>query len=288
MANVKEAIKLAALGLGIGIGDSSRDQSCPQCGRVGDFGITRTDQGLLYHCYRATCGFAGFISSNGNEYTSKVTPQKIFEPRLFTRPLKPLTALLKPWLLQKYNIEADIAQKQGIRWSYTENRLYMPIFTYEGYQAGCVTKKLPPEFITPTTDVDLYNKDKKSLCYWQNDVIKLHFPINPGRSSCRSIVVVEDQLSSIRALESHHDACALLGTTFSDAQAGYLAQRYDTLILALDADTWQPDKDNVRKDSLGYKYERRYGLLFKKFIVKRITKDVKDMQPDELRKELEV
>lgn len=284
MINVKEMIKLAALSLDIG--DSSRDQPCPQCGRAGDFGITRTDQGLLYHCYRATCGFAGFVSSSGSEYISKPKQPKLFEPKPFTRPLGRLTAGLKRWLLQKYNISPSAALEQGIRWSYTENRLYMPIFTYEGYQAGCVTKKLPPEFITPTTDVDLYNKDKKSLAYWQNDVIKLHFPINPGRSSCRSVVVVEDQLSSIRALESRHDACALLGTTFSDAQAGYLAQRYDTLILALDADTWQSDKDNARKDSLGYKYERRHGLLFKKFIVKRITKDVKDMTPDELKQQL--
>lgn len=277
-------IKLDALD--VAVGETTRNITCPFCAARGDikpgtFAVTRSDTGVLYHCWRASCEAKGFIPSSG--YTLADRPDKTeFAPKYFQHPLRELPVKLRMWLKDMYNLTDEDIRANEIKYSYTENRLALPITTIDGWKAGIITKRLPEQFLTLDTDIERYNMGRKSIVYWESDAVRLDFPSNVTRRGYPdTVVLVEDKLSAIR-LRQFGPAVSLCGSYLTDEMAGFLAVHYRHLIHATDADTWQ----NADKPSLGLRHYHQYGLFFQSFTVRHISKDPKDMTDLEIRQEI--
>ena len=86
---------------------------CPSCGKHSSFSVTRSTNGLLYNCFRASCGFAGFIPLTDEgviSYTlpdkprSAFTPPPINEPDFFKDYLVDLDAIDYEFFSSKYGL----------------------------------------------------------------------------------------------------------------------------------------------------------------------------------------
>lgn len=86
--------------------------------------------------------------------------------------------------------------------------------------------------------------------------------------------MVEDQVSA-KKVGRYAPCVALLGAWLSDAAIEELMEITDTLIIALDPDAYVHS----------LKFKQKYSLAFKNFIVKKLSKDPKDMTDEELIKE---
>jgi len=150
--------------------------------------------------------------------------------------------------------------RYGFKWSPEDVRnLYIPIF-YEGRQVGCVMR-------------DIYKlANPKTKTYWWEDVPKLYQP-DTGWVCKNPCYIIEDPISSIRVAKYAPSKC-ILGSSLTQQHVDFLKQQYDSITLALDADTWS--------HGLPCKYKDKYGLLFNTFELLYIPKDFKDMSEDEL------
>lgn len=251
-------IKLGAIALPVGA--TTIDIVCPWCrgGQNQDqaFAVTRTDDGLLYICYRASCPHSGFIPAYGS---SEARSGTVCKPvREFHRPLKALPNRLRRVLESKYELDWDTQKGQEWKYDYTKDRLYMPVFDYMGYQAGAVVKRLSDDKSIP-----------KTVLYGENGQYhRLHYPRLPEKplvSAGNTLVVVEDIISAVKV--SRILPCvALLGTHMSQDQACELASRYTQLVIALDPDAY--GKALLMAD--------KYGILFQDVSVLDMDQDPKD------------
>jgi hypothetical protein len=278
---LREIIKLESLALGIS--ETTREVPCPSCKHKGDFTITRTDAGLLYRCYRAKCDIHGFIPSLGYELATH-SEQRLFTPKHFNRPLRPLPPRIRKWLRATYYLTPEQIRKNELKYDYIENRLWQPITSFEGYQLGCTAKKLPREFASDECDIETYLAGVKSIAYWETDTAHLDFPADITRAEAkgrpRGIALVEDKLSAIRV--NQFVRCAALGgSNIDDRQIAALSNLTDTIVLALDYDTWEGDGE-----SKSIKLWRKYSLFFKSFQLRLIKNDPKDMTNNEIEQEI--
>ena len=63
--------QLSHLNSELEVGETTRSVQCPFCLKQnGDFAVTRTEDGLLYKCFRVACDSRGFIPSNLGEWVS--------------------------------------------------------------------------------------------------------------------------------------------------------------------------------------------------------------------------
>lgn len=286
MQKLRDQVKLEALSLEVD--DETREIDCPKCVANGDvekgsFTVKRTAPGLLYNCYRTKCGFHGFIPSLGYELRTH-SRETDFTPKVFHRPLRSLPKRIRAWLRETYRLTDEEIRYNEIKYDYSENRLWQPITSIEGLILGSTAKKLPREFATPDCDIERYLTGQKSIAYWEADVPRLDFPIDSP--SCREkrrggICVVEDKLSAIR-VNQFMRCCSLSGSHIDDNQAGALSQLCDTMVLALDFDTWFKKGDQAK----GVKLYQKYGLFFRKFEVRMIQVDPKEMSDDEILEEI--
>lgn len=287
MAKKSEHIKLEALSLHID--ETTRGIMCPWCAdrhdvERGSFVVTRLSEGLVYKCHRAKCSHSGFIPTVGWELTRK--KEKVFEPKYLRRPLKKLPIKVRNWLAEKYLIDRSMQELQEFKYDFTENRLYMPIYDLLSREMGGVSKKLPERLATIETDMDKFHQGEKAIAYWFEDVPKLHFP---KRQECEwkvPITLVEDIPSAIRVQSVTGRVCvSLLGSGLTNEQVGYLTSITDHIILALDADTWDRRKQKGGK-ALSIAYYELYSLFFKRFEMRIVSKDPKDMTDDEILNEV--
>lgn len=250
-----------ALGADLAI-EQTKSCICPECGggehKDVSFSITRTAQGFIYNCFRLKCGIKGFArSGRGEQVVAAVhedKPTRPFLGRTFNLSIRAIH-----WLGERYGISEDTIRDQG--WLRTDDlRLYMPLFDSNGMRWGAQTKS--------------WTFKPKAITYWERDFPpKVHFPLLRMELSRRSLVIVEDVLSSARLAGAGVFSCALLGSDFRQDQAGYLLDCCRNVILVLDKDTWPRGKPQKFKD--------RYGSAFDSFRLIHIERDVKDMTQDE-------
>lgn len=226
----RDAIRIE--GMGLSIGENATTQ-CPFCGGSSrnreSLSISRTDTGLLYNCYRASCPAKGFISSNPSEITKHV-PQPKRKSRPYTKATTLLPEIVSQWLDKSFAISEDTTRAEGWRWNPDEQRIVMPIRDSYHHVIGHNSRYW--------SDLDAGNVGiggGKSITYWNNpDVAKLHVPMATGISG--NVVLVEDMPSAVR-LAQDYNCIALLGTHLTAEMAATLAaMRYDNVIFALDAD----------------------------------------------------
>ena len=259
----EESIKEAALAFDI---DETGLSICPFCRADHEvsLSVTRTDQGLLYNCFRASCGAKGFISSMVGTIPpeTKDIKRKQFKEHKFTKELEQLTPHVLQMMLDQYELTEEELNGQGIKFYRAENRIFMPVFDYRSEQFGGVAKSL-------TKGVRRF----KTINYFDKESSRLSYPRGRDRRT-GSICVVEDILSAIK-VGRYVRSVALLGHTISIEQIKELRNQTDSLILMLDAD--------VIHKALSLK--KKFGFYFRNFSVIYMSNDPKDT-PSEKLKEL--
>lgn len=243
---------------GLGIGESSRGFTCPNCKKAGnDFSVSRIAAGIIYHCFRASCGFSGFIPSE-NTCPKSNKQNKI---KTFTHDLSPLTEEHKDFFYKKYNLLEETLNYFNFSWSKELKRVCIPVIGIQGYNIG-YTCRYYPEL---NNNIDIKPK-------------VLHYPSNRPFAFynieywiSKTLYIVEDPISSIKLWTNNKNSVALLGSHFSKDVA--LSLREYNIIVCLDRDA----------TSTAIKYTKQYALLFPRIEARILTKDIKDMQDKELK-----
>lgn len=241
---------------------------CPACDggstKEASLAISRDDGILKFKCHRASCNFRGRAATVGRQDVSKESERR---DRLGGR--ERYAALRKSgvpegvahFLIEKYFLEGKHFAQGELRWTSEfseegEGRLVMPVRDMRGELYGFTARKLTKGGRGPKT----LNFLENSRGSWYH---------GPGK---QSLLLVEDQLSALRA-SSFVSSVAVLGTHISDfLLADLINSGYTTVYLALDKD--------ARKQGLKTAIRLRSKLKMK---VPDLPKDVKDMTDDELK-----
>jgi len=256
-AEVKELAKQVAL-------EETLTIDCPFCKRVWEqqgrpltwrpnksFSLSRSSTGVLYHCFRASCGSSsGFLP----DVTLEHIPKKEFQPREYSYDLVPLDESTSKLFTDKGFTNEEL-KDAGVRYNPERKTYAFDIRDVNGYTVGIV-------------DRDFGRRVPKAITYWFNDVPKLHFRGNTGGP----ILIVEDIPSAIKG-SRYIQTVALLSSHINLEQVKHLRTLTDTVYLALDDDA--TDK--------AVKLQKRWGFYFKVFTVLPLSKDIKDMDEQELK-----
>jgi hypothetical protein len=257
-------IKQEAIDLDIG---ESKTIYCPFCGVTHEAkcSITKEELGVLYHCFRASCGAKGFIPSLAL-HTPTMQNKKTFKPKPVTHDMEKVP----DWLLEKLYNDHFITEEEVLlsRFKYAPytQRLMMPAYTRQGFEFGYVGKYFGD-------DQDIRRK-WKVVNYFETETTKLHYPITCNLVG-GPVVLVEDILSSVR-VGRHARTISLLGHGISNEQIKEIAGYGRDIILALDSD--------VIQKALSYK--RKFGFSFRNFSIQYLSKDPKDLTDDEIKEEI--
>lgn len=253
--------------MGMHLGDTSRNIACPMCGVDGSFSVTKKHDGILYNCYRASCGTNGFVYSNGSSILR--LPDKSHETsKVNTNPFKgeqsELPKEMQEYLTHKYEITAYSMSTQGWMYEESTHRLIMPLINYFGRRYGVVCKKLPgSSFMGP-----------KAVNYIEEEGnLHLHFPkYNKDYVVDNSVVVIVEDSISATKISTSAPAVALLGTVLGAKEAAFLSSHYRKVLLMLDPDA----------NSKALTISGKYRSLFDMFKVITMADDPKDTKMENL------
>lgn len=245
-------------------GVSVTGRICPKCNGgnsgEGSLAVSRSGDTLLFICHRASCGWRGRINLNGGGAVSGESPAPSAERsdgrnRYASLGQGALPEEIKRYLADQYEIGELLQAKGLLRWTTKHSppghgRLVLPVIDHAGYPYGYVARKLDNQNGAKTFT---FASDTEGAWYM-------------NRSSGTRLVIVEDQLSALKASQ-FVNAVALLGTNISEATLTAIkAGRYTDIYLALDADAFPK--------SIKLAVELRPHL---KLNVIRLRKDLKNM-----------
>jgi len=241
--------------------DDTIQEVCPCCeggvSREPSLSISRRNEGVLYNCYRAGCGFRGF---EGGMYYSPITSKKkkLFKPKKFTAPTGYLSPPHYKFWQDTFELDAAMIDRNGILRIHERDSYMMPTMNEHGYVTGCV-------------DRAFWGRKPKTILYKFMDTPSLAFAHTIHSLEDKPLLVVEDMPSAIKAAK-FMPTVALLGTNISEKEVNYLKKVTDNIWLALDEDA--TDK--------AIAYKRKYNLYFRNFRVLPLVKDIKDMKYTEI------
>lgn len=240
-------------------GETRAGELCPACNggasAEGTLSVSQREGIILWNCHRASCGFKGASSSSGTAQTGTTRLPKAREVlgRQIAREAGPLDAETKLLLRQKYSITGRHLAQHGLGWAEQEQRLCIPVRSFTGAERGVTLRSLSGQ--SPKT---LTHTEQGALSWFTNHA-------TPG------VIIVEDQLSAIRASD-YLTSVALLGVNLNDERAAEIkASGLRPVYLALDADAWEL---SLR---LAIKYRSYLGIK-----LLRLSKDIKDIDNEEL------
>jgi hypothetical protein len=196
---------------------------CPECGggstRELSLSITLDETGyMLWHCFRASCGFSGKRLAWGVVHGHGSTSKKA--PRGFTGALELLPKEQHEWLWDKFSIAA----KDNWRWAPEFERLYMPVMGPTGKHRGCILR-----------DTTVKHEAKTLTFKEAVDEPWMHW--NWG--DCTGpVVLVEDMFSAAKVQQCGIESACLLGTHFGLDKVREVLTQNDSCIIALDKDAY--------------------------------------------------
>ncbi len=267
MGTENTTIALEAAELAIG---DSRRTSCPFCGSAErTFSVTRAAHGVLYNCYRSSCGAAGFLPTAG----------ELLQPAPAEPELRPYMGELHglsdddlDYFAAKFELPATTARRYIQRG--LDGRYALPILNPRGYTRGHMLR-VPWGRTAAGAKSILYRSHRGPMQSWYRPI---HRPFP------RRILLVEDQMSAIRAAEFGGNvtaAVALLGVGGS-TKLGNLSgaegireiaqEQPDEVIIALDADA----------TDRAFAWARKWGLAFKSTRVAVLERDIKDTLAEDI------
>lgn len=238
---------------------------CPFCngGSSGErsLNVSVRDGAILWNCHRASCLEKGGVgegcklvrTSQGEERKPRVTP--------YDGELVNLTTEWKDYLAQKIGWQGWHLEEGRPMLAHDENRVAFPIFSPMGVRRGWVLRSYEPfDKYKALTRMDV---EEPHLSYYR--------PNNTPH-----VVVVEDIPSAVRA-SRYADAVALCGGGLSLDYAGEIAEHYESVVWALDADATQT----------AIRLHMQYGILFKgRSHVLVLERDLKDESEERLKEML--
>lgn len=242
-------------------GETVTGELCPACqgGVSGDraMAVSRRDGRLLWICYRASCSFKG-SSAGGVGYSgTKPVNTRGATGRWIKRDASSLPERVVCLLLERYAIDANDIARFGLGWS--DERLMLPVYSLSGEEEGCTLRSL--DGAVPKS---LAHIEPEAMAWYRN------------RNS-DDLIIVEDQLSAIRA-SKYMNAVALLGTNLNQDRATQIRKaKFSKVLLALDADAFDKAVGMARK----FRSYLPMDLLS-------LEKDLKDMSDIELKELLQV
>lgn len=269
----KQAVKLLAQGLSVG--EDSGFVPCPFCHAEHEqkFSVSRLDTGLIYNCFRASCGASGFISTGYWEadYGEKpVRPKR----RPYTGELHEYTAEDTAFFREAWDIEPT-------GFMVTDRDEYaLPILGPTGFRKGWVIRQPRWKSAPECARTGNPNPDyPKALTYKDEpDHSKLSWG-RKTRGDMEHIVLVEDILSAWKITQhTNHIGVALQGTTLGYEEVKEIGrERPLSVTIWLD-----PDATNA-----AYKIQHKWGLSFNQCSVITSDADPKDIAPEVLREKLD-
>lgn len=261
MANLELEAKLAAAELPL---NETVYRDCPVCNGRNKFSVTRTREGVLWNCFKASCSVRGFSPLAGELLKPNRKPNKL-------RPYRGSLRLLEPEHEQFFRERFPglcTEQLELLRWAPEDDRWAFPILDPRGYCRGWTLRAYD-------------GRDPKSLTRMHADgpSQSWHEPGWIARNSdwAHKVVLVEDQMSAMVCASAGMSACALLGTQLNNDKVREIAmQRPREVLLALDADATEE----------AFRLARRWGLAFERIRVVVLKRDLKEEQAEDIREVL--
>lgn len=268
--------QLSHLNSELEVGETTRSVQCPFCLKQnGDFAVTRTEDGLLYKCFRVACDSKGFIPSNLGEWNSREflpfnssivrkTEEYPYESHIIN-----LNESQILYLQNKFELTNEEIILNKIKWCDKTERIIYPILSQNGNTKGYVSRYYK----------ELSGKKYdgvKSRTYWinrSNNYYNVSFPYRREYDVKNIFILVEDIVSSIR-MARYEQSIALLSNSIPTNAMSLLSGKDVIIVL---------DNDAI---SHALKIKHRYSLFFKSCRVIPIDKDPKDMNDDELVKKV--
>jgi hypothetical protein len=242
---------------------------CPFCEGGGSkeisLSVTRDSKYLLlYKCHRAKCGKPGAITCFGAGIDAVEVPVRKFTPNMYNLPVEALEIQDLEFITEKWKL--DIEDILSVGWAKASKEhgflpLILPVFSPTGACRGHVLR-IQPESDAGKKEVRSYKILDEPWCCWY-------------RSLDHHIVVVEDQISALRASE-FCTSVALLGVNASEEKMEEIFRqaRGRSIWLAFD------------KDATGeaFKYLKRYRAYCPNLNVLMLPKDIKNMTTKEIKR----
>lgn len=275
MDQAKKEIQLSAIYLDFG--ETEGGNFCPFCQATHErkLSITRTETGVLYNCYRASCGKAGFIPTGHWEYeppregTGKKKENKPYKKDLF-----PLNIDHKNFFYGQW----DIAPIGFMINEYDEYAL--PILNPIGLRKGWIMRKPSWKGVTPPEGKPI-RPGAKALTYKDSaGFSKLSWsPLISNEP--RNVVIVEDILSAWKVGQAHED---LRGVAINGANVGYAEVKEIMETRPYSVTIWL-DPDATKQ---AFSILNKWGLSMPRCSVVTSIQDPKDELPEVIRRKLNV
>lgn len=269
---IRQQIEMEASELAIG--ESLGGGLCPFCqgGQSAErkFSITRTDDGLLFNCYRASCsdgrGFiptAGYLLS-GPPAKSRQTPWK--------GPYRGDFLVLQESDREYFRKRFDLTLlPNSFVGRNSLNQYVMEIRTVDGYVRGYLVRRggwTPGDVGVVCPRSVAADGPKARLFLNSQDDISLSWHIPSGADQPGRVVIVEDQVSAAKVAQAGVIGVALTGAYLGEDKVRELSLvRPRRVTIALDADA----------TGEAFKHARKWGLAFPRVEVLVLTQDIKDM-----------
>jgi hypothetical protein len=266
----KQAVKLLADGLGVG--EDTGFVTCPFCQAEHEekFSVTRIDTGLLYNCFRASCGAAGFVGTGYWESEPGVVPTRP-QRKPYTQSLHVLESADVDFFVDTWNLAP-----RGYR--ITDSDEYaLPILGTTGFRKGWVIRQPrwkgvqchrygepgKPKALTYKDEPD-YSRlswGKKCLDRWAH------------------VVLVEDILSAWKVSQCTY----AYGVSLNGADLGYEEVKEVCSVSPLKVSIWlDPDATNQ-----AYKIQSKWGMSFNDCAVLTGDDDPKALSQEILQEKLD-
>ncbi len=255
--NVRDWVLLEYEQLGEGVTTSGN--LCPQCkgGSTGEgtFSVSRRDGVLLWHCHRASCGLSGSSSRHrgSGEPSTRSVDVRGTVGRDYIRTSSALPEHIASILSERYGLGPRHFARWGIGWAEAESRVVVPVLTPQGEPAGAVLRS-----VTGAVPKSLTHTESAAMAWYPR----------PGN---KHIIIVEDQLSAIRAAD-YVNAVALLGTNLNEDRLYEIRDAgFREAMLALDRDAYP----------LSVRYAARFRGIVRLNLV-RLQADIKNQSEAQL------
>lgn len=267
----KQEVKLLAADLRVG--EDSGFIPCPFCRAEHEekFSITRSETGLLYNCFRASCGASGFI---GTGYWEAEYGEKPARPK--RRPYLGKVLPLEGQDIKFFRDTWGLRNTEGF--GVTDRDEYiLPLLAPDGYRKGYVVRQ--PQWKGRSTCPRKGVEGKPRALTYKDEPHFSKLSWSHQRSS-KHVVIVEDIISAWKISQ----VGAARGVALNGAQMGYEdvkevgAQRPGVVTVWLD-----PDATNA-----AYKIQSKWGLSFNFCHVVTSHSDPKDMTEEEIKEKLDV
>lgn len=230
--------------------------------------ITRTADGVLFNCHRVSCGLPpGFVGAGAASLHERPKESNL---KPYEGELLPLSPLDIDFFEKKY--EVRLVSGDCAIHANEDDEYVLPIFGPEMYIRGFNERQPWPG--SPRKGV--HGKSKSKVWMHCDKPVQSTYL---GDESSRTVLLVEDQLSAIKAAQhaSVSHAVALMGAHLDIPRVREIAllRPYEVL-LALDTDA----------TSTAFRLAREYGLAFPKMRVVILDHDIKDTPAADINKVL--